>query len=71
MLTKKEVSEFRRKLESTEYGEEFMIRFLKGESVRYLKQLEEKLGEKEEGHVGEKIHGRRETKDVEDHPRSV
>lgn len=47
MLTKKEISEFRTKLENTTCGEDFMADFLKGESVRYLKQLEEKIGEKE------------------------
>lgn len=68
MLTKREVSEFCRKLESTKCGEEFMIQFLKGESVRYLKQLEEKLGEKEAEYAREKIYSRRETGDVKDHP---
>lgn len=47
MLTKKEITEFRTKLEKTKYGEDFMTDFLKKESVRYLKQLEEKIGEKE------------------------
>ena len=47
MLTKKEIAEFRTKLEKTKYGEDFMADFLKKESVRYLKQLEERMGEKE------------------------
>ncbi len=47
MLTKKEVSKFRKNLEKTKCGEDFMTDFLRKESVRYLKQLEEKIGEKE------------------------
>ncbi len=47
MLTKKDISRFRTELENTKYGEDFMTEFLKKESVRYLKQLEEKIGEKE------------------------
>lgn len=47
MLTKKEIAEFCTKLERTKYGEDFMADFLKKESVRYLKQLEERMGEKE------------------------
>lgn len=47
MLTKKEISEFRKKLENAKWGEDFMTDFLKRESVCYLKQLEEKIGEKE------------------------
>lgn len=47
MLTKKEIAEFRKKLENTKCGEDFMTDFLKKESVRYLRQLEEKIGEKE------------------------
>ena len=58
MLTKKEISEFRTKLEDTTCGEDFMTDFLKGESVRYVKQLEEKIGEKEAEHAKIKIFGR-------------
>lgn len=54
MLTKKDISSFRTELENTKYGEDFMTEFLKKESVRYLKQLEEKLGEKEAGQCREK-----------------
>ena len=71
MLTKKEISEFRKKLESTKCGEDFMTNFLKGESVRYLKQLEEKIGEKEAEHARKKIYQRREAGVVEDNPQGV
>lgn len=69
MLTKKEIAKFRTKLENTKCGEDFLINFLKEESVRYLKQLEEKLGEKEAEH--EKIYQRRESRTDETDPQDV
>lgn len=46
-LTKREVSEFRKKIENAECGTDFMVEYLRWVIVHYLKHLEEKLAEKE------------------------